>query len=264
MNKVVTFPILAMFIILGCKKSTDNRRTTPAIQPFFVLNEYDATYTSNSGIFYTYSYHVKDTLYYSNGHSNRWSTLIYNATDTLYYAHGQTDSSFGQNKGCVALVSSIPPSQQINYNYYIGSYYKFSLFNDTTVGNIQFMVPTDGFPSVDSIPVGVAFLNFHGGLNSFYTSMAKSEVKVTSNKDFVKLGDSFSYANPLIPAQGTIDSADVHLLIRRFSDNDIHPNSKITRTMDGHYILKFYFHDGSYFDLYNAEFTNLFFQKAPM
>jgi len=44
------------------------------------------------------------------------------------------------------------------------------------------------------------FLNFSGGLKSFYTGMAKSEVKVSPDKDFPKLGGSFLYANPLIHA----------------------------------------------------------------
>ena len=270
MNKLVSFPILAIFIILGCKKNVDKPATTPippippVVPPAWSVVEYDATYKPNSGTFYPYSYHVKDTLYWSEGQYRGWNTLIFNATDILYYAEGQVDSSFGQNKGCVALVSPIDPSQQANYNYYIGSYYKFSLFNDTTVGNLQFMVPADGFPSIDSIPVGVAFLNFTGGLNSYYTGMAKSEAKVTPDKDFVQFGDSLSYANPLIPARGAIDSSEVHLLIRRFSDNGFHPNSRITRTMDGHFFLKFYFHDGSFLTINNGEFTNLFFQKAPM
>ena len=236
----------------------------PQPVPVLVFMEYDATYTSNSGTFYNYSYHVKDTLLYSEGKNYRWSTLIYNASDTFYYKYGESDSLPGQNKGCVALVSSIDPSQQPMYNYYIGSYYRFSLFNDTTVGNIQFMIPTDGFPSVDSIPVGVAFLNFSGGINSFYQGMTKSEAKITPDKDFVKLGDNFSYANPLIPATGAIDSTEVHLLIRRFSDNGVHPISGITKTMDGHYSLRYYFHDGSFLNIINGEFTNLFFKKAPL
>ena len=238
----------------------------------FGTSEYDAVYYPYLGT--PYAYHVKDILYFFDGQNYYWNTLIYASHDTLYRAEGKMDPSLGVNTGCVALISNIDPSQQVNYNYYIGSYYKFSLFNDTTVGNIQFMIPTDNFPSVDSIPVtgvpgagglpGGYFLNFHGGLNSFYTGMAKAEVKVSPHKDFVKLGDSFSYANPLIPAQGAIDSAEVSLFIRRFSDNGIHPTSRIAKTMDGHLDLSFYFHDGSRFVLYNGEFTNVFFQKAPM
>jgi hypothetical protein len=267
MNKELWPFLLAFILLTGCNKTTTSSPipTPPVvIQPALAWTEYDAAYTSNSGTFYYYSYHVKDTLYYSEGKNYRWITLIYNASDTFFRAHGQLDSLTGQNKGCVALISNMDPSQQGLYNYYIGSYYKFSLFNDTAVGNVQFMVPTDGFPSVDSIPVGVAFLNFTGGLNSFYTGMAISETKITPEMDFVRLGDSTSYANNLIPAKGSIDSVEVHLLIRRFSDNGIHPNLKITRTMDGHFILKFYYHDGSFLNIINGEFKNLFFQKSSM
>jgi hypothetical protein len=49
------------------------------------------------------------------------------------------------------------------------------------------MISTDSFPSVDSIPVG-HFLNFYGGLQSYYTGMARTEVKVTSGQDFVQPG----------------------------------------------------------------------------
>jgi hypothetical protein len=240
--------------------------------PYGMIN-YDAAYAPLL-VYPPYTYHVSDLLYYFNGQNYDWETYNYARTDTFYRAKGQMDSSFGLNKGCVALVSNIDPSQQPAYNYYIGSYYKFSFFNDTTVGNLQFMVPTDSFPSVDSIPVtGVPgagglpagyYLIFHGGLNSFYRGMTKSEVKVSPDKDFVQTGDNFSYANPLMPAQGNIDSVDVQLYIRRFSDNGIHPNSKITKTMDGHLILYFYFHDGSQFSLINCEFVNIPFQKAPM
>jgi hypothetical protein len=223
------------------------------------LNNYDATYYPNLGA--PYAYHVSNLLYQFNGQNFDWETYIYARTDTFYRAKGKTDTL---SKGCIALVSNIDSSQQSKYNYYIGSYYKFSLFNDTAVGNLQFMVPTDQFPSVDSIPVGVAFMNFSGGLNSFYRGMTKCEVKVAPDKDFVQFGDSVSYANPLIPAQGNIDSAEIHLLIRRFSDNGFHPNSGITKTMDGHVYLNFYFHDGSRFTLINCEFTNIPFQKASM
>ena len=94
--------------------------------------------------------------------------------------------------------------------------------------------------------------------------MAKAEVKSTPFLDFVRLGDSTSYANPIISATGTIDSSEVHLLIRRFSDNGIHPNPKITKTMDGHFFMKLYFHDGPFITIYNGEFKNIFFQKSPM
>jgi len=238
--------------------------------PYGTIN-YDAVYYPFLGA--PYAYHVNDVLYYLDGQNYVWSTLIYANHDTLYRAQGHVDS-FGVNEGCVALVSSIDPSQQPAYNYYIGSYYKFSFFNDTTVGNLQFMVPTDKFPSVDSIPVtgvpgagglpGGYYLIFSGGLNSFYTGMAKSELKVSPNQDFVQFGDNFSYANPLIPAQGNIDSAEVSLYIRRFSDNGIHPSSRITKTMDGHLDLNFYFHDGARFSLINCEFVNTPFQKVPM
>ena len=87
---------------------------------------------------------------------------------------GHSHDPIGQSKSCVALVSGIDSSQQKNYDYYIGSYYKFSLFNDTTVGNLQFMIPTDSFPSIDSIPVG-HMLNFYGGLNSYYRGMARQK-----------------------------------------------------------------------------------------
>ena len=176
---------------------------------------------------------------------------------------GHSNTPFGQSKSCVALISNIDSSQQKNYDYYIGSYYKFSLFNDTTVGNLQFMIPTDSFPSVDSIPVG-HFLNFYGGLHSYYTGMAKAEVKITPDKDFVQTGDSLSYANPLVPAQGIIDSVELHILVTRFSDNGIHPNAQIIKTMDANYWLRIYFHDGSFLTIINAKLTNLFFQKAPM
>jgi hypothetical protein len=232
---------------------------------------YDAVYYPYLGT--PYAYHVNDIIYDFDGQNYFWNTLIYANHDTLYRAEGQVDS-FGINKGCIALVSNIDPSQQPLYSYYIGSYYKFSFFNDTTVGNLQFIVPTDNFPSIDSIPVtgvpgagglpaGYALI-FHGGINSFYTGMAKAEVKVSSDSDFVKFGDSFSYANPFIPAQGNIDSADVTLFIKRFSDNGIHPNPKITKTIDGSLTLSFYFHDGARFTLINCEFYNIPFQKTPM
>ena len=238
--------------------------------PHGMIN-YDAVYYPFLGT--PYAYHVNDILYDSDGQNYFWNTLIYANHDTLYRAEGQVDS-FGVNKGCVALVSNINPSQQPSYTYYIGSYYKFSFFNDTTVGNLQFMVPTDNFPSIDSIPVsgvpgagglpaGYALV-FHGGISSFYAGIVKAEVKVSSESDFVKFGDSFSYANPLIPAQGKIDSADVTLFIKRFSDNGIHPNSKITKTIDGSLALSFYFDDGARFVLYNCEFYNIPFQKTPL
>jgi len=232
---------------------------------------YDAVYYPFLGT--PLAYHVNDIMYIFDGQNYFWNTLVYANRDTLYHAEGQVDS-FGVNKGCVALVSNIDPSQQPAYPYYIGSYYKFSFFNDTTVGNLQFMVPTDNFPSIDSIPVtgvpgagglpGGYFLIFHGGLNSYYTGIVNAEVKVYPDSDFVRFGDNFSYANPLIPAQGKIDSADVALFIKRFSDNGIHPNSKITKTIDGSLTLSFYFHDGSRFSLINCEFYNIPFQKAPM
>jgi hypothetical protein len=239
--------------------------------PYGLIN-YDAAYAPFL-VYPPYTYHVSDWLYYYNGQNYEWETYNYARTDTFYRANGQMDSELG-GKGCIALVSSIDPSQQSSYDYYIGSYYKFSFFNDTTAGNLQFMVPTDSFPSIDSIPVtGVAgagglpdgyYLIFHGGLKSYYRGMAKAEVKVSPDKDFVQTGDNFSYANPNIPAQGMIDSADVQLYIRRFSDNGIHPNSKITKTMDGHLDVYFHFHDGSEFSLINCEFVNLPFQKQPI
>ena len=232
---------------------------------------YDAVYYPFLGT--PLAYHVNDIMYIFDGQNYFWNTLVYANRDTLYHAEGQVDS-FGVNKGCVALVSNIDPSQQPAYPYYIGSYYKFSFFNDTTVGNLQFMVPTDNFPSIDSIPVtgvpgagglpGGYFLIFHGGLNSYYTGIVNAEVKVYPDSDFVRFGDNFSYANPLIPAQGKIDSADVALFIKRFSDNGIHPNSKITKTIDGSLTLNFYFHDGARFSLINCEFYNIPFQKTPM
>jgi hypothetical protein len=240
--------------------------------PYGTIN-YDAVYYPWRGTPYAYAYHVNDVMYYLDGQNYAWSTLIYANHDTLYRANGQVDS-FGVNKGCVALVSNIDPSQQPSYPYYIGSYYKFSFFNDTAVGNLQFMVPTDNFPSIDSIPVtgipgagglpGGYDLLFSGGLNSFYTGIVKAEVKISPDKDFVKFGDNFSYANPLIPAQGNIDSANMTLFIKRFSDNGIHPNSKITKTIDGHLTLTFYFQDSSRFSLINCDFYNIPFQKAPM
>lgn len=233
---------------------------------------YDAVYTPFLGI--PYAYHVSDLLYLFDGLNYYWDTYIYANHDTLYRAEGQINASFAMNKGCIALVSHIDPSQQPLYNYYVGSYYKFSFFNDTTVGNLQFMVPTDNFPSVDSIPVtgvpgagglpaGYALV-FKGGLNSFYTDMAKAEVKISPDKDFVKFGDSYSYANSLIPAQGNIDSAEVTLFIKRFSDNGIHFDPQITKTIDGHLVLNFYFHDGSRFSLINCDFYNIPFHKVPM
>lgn len=276
MRKHLAVVILFFGTIMGCTKRADIPTssgmppvTTPidtlaVTQSAFSLNEYDATYTSNSGSFYTYSYHIKDTLFYTIDQNYWWSTYQYNAKDLLYYASGKANTVTGINKGCIALVSAMDSSQQSGSNHYAGSYYKFSLFNDTAVGNIQFMVPTDHFPSIDSLPVGVAFLNFSGGLHSYYAGMAKAEVKVAPDKDFVQLGDSVSYTHPLIPATEAIDSVEVHMLITRFSDNGIHPNADVTKTMDGNYFLTFYFHNGSYFSLINGKFTNLFFQKVPM
>lgn len=238
--------------------------------PYGTIN-YDAVYYPFLGT--PFAYHVNNTMYYFDRQHYTWNTLVYANHDTLYRAYGQVDS-FGVNKGCVALVSNIDPSQQPSYPNYIGSYYKFAFFNDTAVGNLQFMVPTDHFPSVDSIPVtgvpgagglpGGYFLVFHGGINSFYNGIVKAEVKITPAINFVKFGDNFSYANPLIPAMGNIDSADVALYIKRFSDNGIHPNSKITKTIDGSLTLSFYFHDGGRFSLINCEFYNIPFQKVPM
>ncbi|HCL83747.1 MAG TPA: hypothetical protein DIC22_07225, partial [Chitinophagaceae bacterium] len=190
MNRSVPLLILIFFMVSGCSRnvvsSTSPPVVPPVVQPYPVTNEYDAAYYGNNGsIYYTYAYHIKDTLYDGSGGGYHWSSLSRNATDTFYNLAGQSDAPFGQNKSCVALISNIDTSQQKNYSYYIGSYYKFSLFNDTTVGNLQFMIPTDSFPSVDSIPVG-HFLNFYGGLQSFYTRMARAEVKITSGQDFVQ------------------------------------------------------------------------------
>ncbi len=238
--------------------------------PYGTIN-YDAAYYPYNGP--NFSYHVNNLLYIYDGQDYIWNTFVYANRDTFYRANGVVDS-FGVNKGCVALVSNIDPSQQPLYPNYIGSYYKFSFFNDTAVGNLQFMVPTDQFPSIDSIPVtGVPgaggfpagySLNFHGGVNSFYNNIVKAEVKIAPTINFVKTGDHFSYANPLIPATGNIDSADVYLYIKRFSDNGIHPNSKITKTIDGSLMLNFYFHDGGRLSLINCEFYNIPFQKVPM
>ncbi len=232
---------------------------------------YDAVYYPFIGT--PFAYHVNNIMYIYDGQSYFWNTFVYANRDTFYRADGLVDS-FGVNKGCVALVSNIDPSQQPFYPNYIGSYYKFSFFNDTAVGNLQFMVPTDHFPSVDSIPVtgvpgagglpGGYSLFFHGGVNSFYNGIVKAEVKIPPALDFVRSGDHFSYANPLIPAMGNIDSADVGLYIKRFSDNGIHPNSKVTKTIDGNLTVDLYFHDGGRFSLINCEFYNIPFQKVPM
>lgn len=232
---------------------------------------YDAVYYPYNGTHF--AYHVNNIMYDYDGQNYYWNTYVYANRDTFYRAEGRVDS-FGVNKGCVALVSPIDPSQQPLYSNYIGSYYKFAFFNDTAVGNLQFMVPTDHFPSVDSIPVtgvpgagglpGGYFLTFQGSVNSFYNGIVKAEVKISPTIDFVKTGDNFSYANPAIPATGNIDSANVGLFIKRFSDNGIHPNPRITKTIDGNMTLELFFHDGGRFSLINCEFYNIPFQKVPM
>jgi hypothetical protein len=126
------------------------------------------------------------------------------------------------------------------------------------------MVPGNAFPSIDSIRLDSLYY-FAAGLNSFYPGIAKSEVKVLPDfSDFVRSGDNFSYANPQIAASGTIDSGNVQIYVTRFSDNGIHPDTGITRTMGANYSLNFYFHDGSYFSLINGKFTNLFFGRTSM
>ena len=176
MNKLAVFLFIIMVAVLSCEKTPVQPDQQPDPIPpvvdttktfWWSIVEYDATLNSHDGlIFYTYTYHVKDTLYCSYGDSH-WNTMNYNSRDTFYNKHGNVDPSTLSNKGCIALVSPIDPSQQPNYNYYIGNYYKFAFFNDTTVGNLQFMVPADNFPSIDSIPVGVEFLNFKGGIIHF-------------------------------------------------------------------------------------------------
>jgi hypothetical protein len=92
----------------------------------FGTSEYDAVYYPY--LEHPMRNHVKDLLYFLDGQNYYWNTLIYASNDTLYREERQTDPSLGVNMGCVALISNIDPSQQGNYNYYIGSYYKFSLF----------------------------------------------------------------------------------------------------------------------------------------
>lgn len=261
------------FLIVGCEKQTINEPdpltdpppTPPVIKLIYTTNEYDAVYYPNEGTFIPYPYHVKQSLYFPEGRQFAWSTTVRNSNDTLFFAEGVSDSASGLDKGCIALVSSIDSSQQANNDHYIGSYYKFALFNDSAVGNLQFTIPADQFASVDSIPVQQnSMLVFKGGLNSFYKGMAKAEIKVAQDKNFVQLGDSLSYANPLCSARGTIDSAEVMIMVTRFSDNGFHPGPKITKTMDANYTLTFYFSNGARFVLINGKFTNLFFQKGVM
>jgi hypothetical protein len=278
MKKLTPFLILFLISILGCGKN--NNSTAPnnppppspppapppaktSVDSAFVMNDYDAVYTHNGLPVFTFAYHVRNILFYRKG-VYKWETYLYNARDTFYDVYAEPDSTVAQKKGCFALVSSIDPSQQGNYNYYIGSYYKFSLFSDTAVGNLQFMLPAKAFPSIDSIRLDSLYY-FAAGLNSFYAGILNSEVKVLPDfSDFVRSGDNFSYSNSQIAAQGMIDSAEVTLYVTRFSDNGIHPSISITKTMDANYSLKFYFHDGSYFDLINGKFSNLFFRKTSL
>lgn len=232
----------------GCAKSAGNiappddpPTDTIPVKKAYLTNEYDALYRPLSGP--NYAYHIKDTL---------------------YYYEGKKDSSFGMKLGAIALVTKQDTSQQSQFDYFIGSYLKLSFFRDTVVGNVQFMVPMDGFPAVDSIPEWTSTHTFRGGLNGYYRSMAKSEIKINSNLDFVQYGDGFSYADPAVPAIGLIDSAEVIFRVKRFSDNGIHPNAAIKKTIDGSYTLNLFMHDGTSFSIINAEFYNLFFQVGSL
>jgi len=271
MKRYILFLVLLPVSIVACYRTNQtNPPNNPpgnpqetGIDSAIVMNDYDAVYHHDTIPFYGFAYHVKQILYYRKGRKYFGEIYLYNASDTFHESYGDLDTEVAQKNGCFALVSNIDSSQQGNYNYFIGSYYKFSLFSDTAVGNVQFMFPVNGFISLDSIHLDSMYY-FRGGINGFYTGMANSEVKVLPDfSDFVRIGDNFSYANSQIPAIGLIDSAEASLYVTRFSDNGIHPNSNITKTIDANYSLNFYFHNGR-FSLINGKFTNLFFQKKPM
>ena len=273
MKKLAPALLVALTLLLSCKKSNNpNTPTAPNnppphqtnVESAYLFNDYDATYTHNSPPFYTFSYHVRQKVFYQKDSSYQWKTWLYNASDTFYSAYEVADSSVANRKGCFALISSIDTSQQPNYPYYIGSYYKFSLFADTAVGNLQFMIPASTFPSIDSVKLNTMYY-FSGGVNSFYSGMTNAEVKLLPDfSDFVRAGDNFSYANPQLPAQGVIDSAEAYIYPTRFSNNYLQPDTGVTKTMDANYGVKLYFSDGSYFTLINGKFTNLFFRKKSM
>jgi hypothetical protein len=63
----------------------------------FVLNDYDAAYTHNTLPIYTFSYHVRQLLFYQAGRY-QWETWLYNATDTFYDVYGQPDSALAQKR----------------------------------------------------------------------------------------------------------------------------------------------------------------------
>lgn len=246
-NRVLLFFCFA-FLFSGCAKTAGTiiPPVDPPVEPpvgktAYLTNEYDALYRPLTGP--NYAYHIRDTLYYYDG---------------------KKDSSFGRNLGAVALVTTQDTSLQHQFDYFIGSYLKLSFFRDTVVGNLQFMVPMDGFPAVDSIPEWTSTHTFRGGINGYYRSMAKSEIKISSTLNIVQFGDGFSYADPAVPAIGLIDSAEVIFRVKRFSDNGIHPNASITKTIDGSYTLNFFMHDGTSFSIINAEFYNLFFQVGNL
>ncbi|HEX4849171.1 MAG TPA: hypothetical protein VFV08_00125, partial [Puia sp.] len=274
MKKLLPFIVVLVLMIVGCSKTnkpvSSNNPPPPPPPPVktevdsaILTNDYDATFSNDTIPFNWFAYHCRQILYYFKGKPYEWEMYLYNAHDTFYQSYGVLDTAVAQKKGCFALISNIDPSQQANYNYYIGNYYKFSLFNDTAVGNVQFMIPSGGFPAIDSMKLDSMYY-CAGGLNSFYAGMTVAEVKILPDfRDFVKSGDNFSYANSQIPAIGSIDSANGYVYATRFSDNGIHPSPGITKTMDANYALTLYFHNG-HFTLINGKFTNLFFQKKPL
>ncbi len=274
MKKLTPILTLSLTILFGCNKNVKLKAPSDStaiplphqtnIESAYLFNDYDATYTHNALPFYTFSYHVRQKVFYQKDSSYQWKTWLYNASDTFYSLYELADISIGNKKGCFALISSIDTSQQANYPYYIGSYYKFSLFADTSVGNLQFMIPASSFPSIDSLALNKMYY-FAGGVNSFYSGMTNAEVKILPDySDFVRTGDNHSYANPQLSAQGTIDSVEAWIYPTRFSNNYLNPDSTVTKTMDANYGVKIYFHDGSYFTQINGKFINLFFRKESM
>ena len=217
--------------------------------------------TSNSIQYSTVSYNA---IY--NPASGNSSSFSFN--DSFYTYRGPNSIASGLN-GCL-LVPGYPPSQQPNYSYYIGSRYDFSLGNSTTYGigttipynaygYLGFSIPTDSFINDDSIPINKN-LFFKGGSHSLYTICGAGWNHLTKYIYLMPLGDSQGGAET-IPFTGNIDSGEIHLIISRFSDNGIRPNSKIKGTMDGTFSINFYGTDGSSVNITDGFFKNVLVQQ---